>query len=858
MRPRHLSCVLSQMAVSVKSFLILRLWPFLLFALSLSLHGQSDHGYVGAAVCAKCHAQIHQEWRESFHSKMMQPATEASVKGDFSQSKVELHGSNYQLQNRAGNYYITESDLTGKPWQHLIDYTLGSRRVQHYLTTLPDGRIVILPPAWDNITKKWVHEADIQNPEEDTVAPAQVWNKTCYSCHVSQAHKNFDAQENRYHTTWQDLGINCETCHGPGREHISLEQAATPAKVPSTAGSAAVINPSRLDATQSTMICAQCHSFRDIYVDGFQAGGNYYDFFLPVMEYRLPSSENPAYWPDGHPRWLSNEAIAFWQSQCFLKGGATCATCHSRPHKINVEQNPQLRPANNALCTSCHKAIAANTRAHTHHSQNSSGSSCIECHMPSTVIGINTYFRDHSISLPVPENTIRHSIPNACNLCHKDKDASWALRQTKVWYGDGVRQKLVAQADSFSAARDGRPEAVQGLLQITSDTTAVAFIRANAIGYLAAFPNDPVAYDAVFGALSDAEPLVRATAAFEIRPRAAQREAAAPQLALLLRDPIAAVRVSAAIALVAMGVTQLPSEDEKWFARANELYAARAELNSDDANQQFAAGKFFFLAGAMERSAAAFRATLKLDSTIPAQYYLGRALAEKGDSAEARKILETIPANDRQYPAAQQLLASLTATDSAKNAAQRSAEDTDSGEAHAAFAEGQAQYRNENYGAALTQLEQALELAPQTEWTTKAQIYRAICLEKLGRTQEAETAMQILSGNDTARTDLDLQLAFAELLLETGRPEEALKPIDSAIAVAPQSAMAYFWRAKVLLELHRTNEAAVAAQESVRLAPDLPAAHNLLIKIYQLQGRTKEAAQEAEWLRDYQRRIESR
>ncbi|HXY02684.1 MAG TPA: tetratricopeptide repeat protein, partial [Terriglobales bacterium] len=104
----------------------------------------------------------------------------------------------------------------------------------------------------------------------------------------------------------------------------------------------------------------------------------------------------------------------------------------------------------------------------------------------------------------------------------------------------------------------------------------------------------------------------------------------------------------------------------------------------------------------------------------------------------------------------------------------------------------------------------------------------------------------------------DLQLAFAELLLETGRPEEALKPIDSAIAVAPQSAMAYFWRAKVLLELHRTNEAAVAAQESVRLAPDLPAAHNLLIKIYQLQGRTKEAAQEAEWLRDYQRRIESR
>jgi hypothetical protein len=60
-----------------------------------------------------------------------------------------------------------------------------------------------------------------------------------------------------------------------------------------------------------------------------------------------------------------------------------------------------------------------------------------------------------------------------------------------------------------------------------------------------------------------------------------------------------------------------------------------------------------------------------------------------------------------------------------------------------------------------------------------------------------------------------------------------------------------------LLQLHRTGEAASAAEESIRLRPELPEAHNLVLKIYQMQGRTKEAAQQAEWLRDYERRKES-
>ena len=197
-----------------------------LLAVALPLHGQSDQGYVGAEACAKCHAAIHHEWAESRHSKMMQPATKQSVKGDFAQGKVVLRGSTYLLQQRNGKYYITESYLTGKSWEHRVEYTLGDRRFQHYLTTLPDGRIILIPPTWDIIRKKWVHDLDIGNPEEAPGDPIQVWNKTCYSCHVSREQKNFDTEQLRYRTTWQNFGINCESCHGPGSEHVTRAAAA--------------------------------------------------------------------------------------------------------------------------------------------------------------------------------------------------------------------------------------------------------------------------------------------------------------------------------------------------------------------------------------------------------------------------------------------------------------------------------------------------------------------------------------------------------------------------------------------------------------------------------------------------------
>ena len=648
------------MADMRKTSLAWTLGTLLLLAAALPLGGQSDPSYVGAAACAKCHASVNQQWSESRHSKMLQRATSKSVIGDFARGKVVLRGSTYVLQRRNGNYYITESYLRGRPWEHRVDYTLGSRRIQHYLTTLSDGRIILIPATWDNVRKQWFHNLDIDDPEEAPGVQIQLWNKTCYSCHVSREQKNFDLKLVTYKTAWQDFGTNCERCHGPGSEHIAwasevpVVDADTRAVVNAT-----IVNPARLDAARSSMICAQCHSFRDIYADGFRAGENYFDYFMPIMQYRLPDSEDPAYWADGRTRRFSNDAFGLWQSLCFLKGGATCVTCHVRPHNTNIDINPQLKPSNNALCTQYHQAIGDDITAHTHHAPASAGSSCVECHMPRTVLSIKARIRDHSMSIPVPENTIRHGIPNACNLCHANKDAQWALRQMNAWYGDKSRQKLIRRADAFAEARNANPVAIPALLQILSDPSGGPLIRANAAGYLGNFPSNPSAYDAVLQSFSDPDPLVRATAALAIKPGASQREGVALELVSLLRDQVTIVRVDATIALVAMGVRQLPGEDGAAFERAKQVYRARAALDDDDAEQQFAAGKFFFLSGDMDRAVAAFRASMKVDPNFRAQYDLAQALAEEGDKQSARQILKTIPTNDPQYASAQKLLALL-------------------------------------------------------------------------------------------------------------------------------------------------------------------------------------------------------
>ena len=292
-----------------------------------------------------------------------------------------------------GGYWIDETDKEGNRTAYKVDYTLGSKRTQHYLSVLEDGRMRVVFPTWDVAKQRWFHSSEIIPTGHHAETTIQIWNQHCYNCHVSQEKQGFDIQSNTYKTTFTETGINCEMCHGPGSLH-----AARMAENPS-ATDKSIVNPKKLPPRRQILVCVQCHTPRVIVQNGFDPGKNYYDYYMPsLMHFYIDRWYDPPMWADGRMRRFATEGAALWQSLCYLKGEATCISCHN-PHLNTIKRDPRFRDSD-VLCTQCHKPLLDERRvaAHTHHPLKSPGSHCIGCHMPA-VTGVvpHTFFTDHFI-----------------------------------------------------------------------------------------------------------------------------------------------------------------------------------------------------------------------------------------------------------------------------------------------------------------------------------------------------------------------------------------------------------------------------------------------------------------------------
>jgi predicted CXXCH cytochrome family protein len=471
--------------------------------------------YLGSQSCAKCHDVEHTQWKNSLHIKMTKPVAEATIVGDFREgTRFADHDRSYTFGTRNGKPFVTVSFGGRPPETFTVDYTLGAKRYQGYLSTLPEGRIYVLPVFWHVASRRWVDWKEITPIPDGAHEIRQIWNQNCFNCHGTNIVQGYDIAEKKYKSTWTEMGIGCEACHGPGREHAALmeEWEKNPASKPKYDNSSKNRQLSdiiKIFSTRSSEprriydTCSYCHGNKNNVFVGFKGGDTYADYALPfLISEPLPEHDfQGEFWPDGRPNRF-NRPQALTLSGCFKAGAVTCTSCHvahgSRNEfslKVNINQGRN----GDQLCTQCHATTkpqapspkpitltGAALEAHTFHKADSAGSRCINCHMSDVNWRLLIRRRDHTFQPPVPENTAQFGIPNACTTCHDNRSPEWAAKQMDAWWGDKDRRaKASSLADTMYRAGSGDTAILPALARLAVDRSQGLLVRASAAEYIA-------------------------------------------------------------------------------------------------------------------------------------------------------------------------------------------------------------------------------------------------------------------------------------------------------------------------------------------------------------------------------------
>ncbi len=611
-------------------------------------HTQAEPTFIGSSACVDCHPREHAAWTTSQHAAAMQKASDETVLGPFDGSTFTKDDVETVFFKKDGKFWVRTDGPDGQIAEFEVPYTFGIAPLQQYLIALPDGRLQALGVAWDARPKeeggqRWFH----LYPDQKLTAGHplhwtgidQNWNHQCAYCHSTNLKKNYDAATDSFHTTWSEMNVGCEACHGPASQHLawaskkdewqgleekgkgfglSFDERKGVTWSPSSVGTAS--RSAVRKTSKEIEVCAACHARRGQFSD--EKTQQFHDAFRPAL------LAQGLYHADGQQRDEVFTYGSFLQSRMHA-AGVTCSDCHD-PH------TQKLRAPDNAVCTQCHAPEQFNTPAHHHHRADTKGAECVSCHMPTTTYMIVDPRHDHSIRIPRPDLTRILGTPNACNQCHTDKTATWAADAVKSWY-PSPKLGLQSYAQALHSGDIGGPGAQILLKRVAKDTSQPAIARASAIARLGRFLS-PKSISIVIDALKDADPAVRMAAIAALAN-------ADPRVRLALLPPLLAddarlVRMDAARALAGQIEEQLKPEDRKRFNTAIDEYIAAQRFNADRPESLVNLANLYIARRQRDDAEAALLKALELDKTFaPAYVALAENRRAQGDEAGAEAVL---------------------------------------------------------------------------------------------------------------------------------------------------------------------------------------------------------------------------
>ena len=591
---------------------------FLTLFITLLLFPQKDWAndsepvtFVGSDTCINCHQQEYNAWQGSHHEQSMQHATEASILANFDNVSFDSNGLNRfyirefkQEQKNSENmtqlkkeFWVNIKGADGEHHDYQIKYTFGVTPLQQYMVEFDDGRIQLIPFAWDSRPiseggQRWFNlYPEMAKPQQTSfwTNAGQNWNYMCADCHSTNLSKNFNINTNTYDTSFSEINVACESCHGAASKHLAWTSQ-RPENSPTTIknnnkgfthnlsksvkswqikDNKKTLMPKEVKNSQQVLVCAQCHSRRTQISNQDHVKSNAFGdrYLLDLL-----SSNN--YHPDGQ---VNNEDFvygSFLQSKMF-KEGVVCTDCHN-PHTA------ELKLPVDVLCLQCHQPDNYASKQHHQHEPDSEGAQCVNCHMPETTYMKVDARRDHGFHIPTPDLAKQLGTPDTCLSCHKDKDSEWSANKVNAWYPNSIVKEEKAFAPIFSASNIALNEqqlrsVTNELSRISQSTRYAAIIRASALAKMARLANGN-SMIAITQALKNSDENIRLGAI-----EASQNLPAKDKWRILspsLKDPVLAVRTNAAFALTSLWQNLSVSQRDQ-LTPALEEYIASQHFNND-------------------------------------------------------------------------------------------------------------------------------------------------------------------------------------------------------------------------------------------------------------------------------------
>ncbi len=603
--------------------------------------GEKAH-YIGDKSCIECHVKEFKEWEGSDHDMAMKEPTEETVVGDFNNTTFELHGVTSSFYKRGGKFFIKTDGEDGKLHEYEVAYTFGIYPLQQYLLKFPNGKYQVPDIAWDSRKKekggqRWyhIHQDEVIRAGDilHWSGPNFNWNYMCADCHSTNLKKNYDEKTRSYHTTWDIINVSCEACHGPASKHIewtktgdiNIKHKGFPLTFKNKKWKWDVSTQEKRegDVHQELEVCAKCHSRRSQLDDDFTPGDKFSDHYLAVQ------LEQDLYFPDGK---IQDEVYvydSFLQSKMYAEG-VTCTDCHN-PHSL------KRKSEGDKVCYQCHKEKKYTAASHHKHEEGSTGSSCIGCHMPArTYMGVDSR-NDHSFRIPRPDISVEmKEIPNACNLCHTDKDASWSTDAMKKWYGK-IPVGKQNFAHSLQALRNNDKEAPKELYSVLMNNQP-NIAKATATTYLGFYPNKQT-YTTVLQMLRNSDPQIRRSALISLEnfpPKMRMK-----QTFEMIDDPIKIVRIEAARQLASFDLGDVDKETEKRLKIAFDEFEKTMRFTAERPESQLSLGVFYTNRKMLEKAEKAYKEALYLQPQfVPGYINYSNFLMNQDKSKEAFDILQ--------------------------------------------------------------------------------------------------------------------------------------------------------------------------------------------------------------------------